>query len=224
MEKQNGNNFQNGTNPENPYNTALAADFGENRVAGTVGAFLFALIGGVIYWLLWQVDFLAAISGIIGVSCAFVGYRLFARKESTYGVVISVVMAALVIILAWYICLSQDVYNAYREWYKNGEIDYTVSFATALRYSYTFLADSEVASSYITNLVIGIILCVAGCIAPIKTAAQRAKAAKQAPVQPEIQAARVPVYGADQQPTPASVSDADTENGEIILNGGENNR
>ena len=44
----------------------------ENKGAGTVGAFLFALAGGLAFYLLYQVGKLAAISGIIGVSCALV--------------------------------------------------------------------------------------------------------------------------------------------------------
>ena len=43
----------------------------ENRLAGTVGALLFSLAGGVVYFLLYQVGYIAAISGLIGVICAF---------------------------------------------------------------------------------------------------------------------------------------------------------
>ena len=38
----------------------------ENRLAGTVGALLFSLAGGVVYFLLYQVGYIAAISGLIG--------------------------------------------------------------------------------------------------------------------------------------------------------------
>ena len=34
----------------------------ENRLAGTVGALLFSLAGGVVYFLLYQVGYIAAIS------------------------------------------------------------------------------------------------------------------------------------------------------------------
>ncbi len=87
----------------------------ENRVAGSVGAFLFALAGGAIYFVLWQVGYVAAISGLIAVVCAMKGYELFAKKESRFGIIISVVMSVLVISIAWYLCLSLDVYQAYQE-------------------------------------------------------------------------------------------------------------
>ena len=54
----------------------------ENVLAGTVGAFLFALVGGVLWYVLYQIGFLAAISGIVGVICAIKGYSFFAKRES----------------------------------------------------------------------------------------------------------------------------------------------
>ena len=87
----------------------------ENRIAGTLGAFLFALAGGLVYFALWQVGFIAAICGAIAVICAMKGYKLFAKKESLYGVVTSVVVSVLVIAIAWYFCLAFDVYDAYKE-------------------------------------------------------------------------------------------------------------
>ena len=42
----------------------------ENVFAGAVGAFLFALAGGIVWFILYLLGFLAAISGIVGVVCA----------------------------------------------------------------------------------------------------------------------------------------------------------
>lgn len=165
----------------------------ENKVAGTVGAFLFALAGGLAFYLLYQVGKLAAISGIIGVSCALVGYRLFAKRESRYGTVIAVVMAALVIVLAWYLCLAQDVYEAYKEWYESGDIEYQVGYATAVRYAYRFLEEPDIARGYLTDLVIGLLLCVAGWIGTFVRSSKRAKTQPAAVVQPAVQPAQ-PVY------------------------------
>ena len=41
----------------------------ENVLAGAVGAFLFSLVGGILWFLLYQIGFLAAVSGLIGVVC-----------------------------------------------------------------------------------------------------------------------------------------------------------
>ena len=147
----------------------------ENKVAGTVGAFLFALAGGIVYFLLWQVGYIAAISGLVAVVCAFKGYEIFAKKESTYGIVISVVMAIIVIAIAWYLCLSQDVYNAYKEWYDAGEVAFTSSYGEAVRGSYLFLAEPEIAKEYIIDLVVSIAFCALGCISPVRNKIKRSK-------------------------------------------------
>ena len=199
-----------------PTPVAPAISVDENRVAGTVGAFLFALVGGAIYFLLYQVGFLAAISGIVAVVCAFKGYAVFAKKESTYGVVISIVMAVLVIVLAWYLCLALDVYKAYQGWYESGEVDFTVSYFDSVRYAYRFLEEPEIASGYIRDLLISVLLCVFGCIAPIRTAAARAKA-KAAPQAAVPVPAPMPV----EQPAQAGMPEAaDQPAGDsYILNG-----
>lgn len=205
----------------------------ENKVAGTVGAFLFALVGGLAFYLLYQVGKLAAISGIIGVSCALVGYRLFAKRESRYGTVIAVVMAALVIVLAWYLCLAQDVYEAYKEWYESGDIEYQVGYATAVRYAYRFLEEPDIARGYLTDLVIGLLLCVAGWIGTFVRSSKRAKTQPAAVVQPAVQPAQPvytqPVAPAQTVPVPPTESAApvppqpETESAAapVVLNGEE---
>ncbi len=180
----------------------------ENKVAGTVGAFLFALAGGLAFYLLYQVGKLAAISGIIGVSCALVGYRLFAKRESRYGTVIAVVMAALVIVLAWYLCLAQDVYEAYKEWYESGDIAYPVGYATAVRYAYRFLEEPDIARGYLTDLVIGLLLCVAGWIGTFVRSSKRTKTQPAAVVQPAQPVYTQPVAQAQTVPVPPTESAA----------------
>ncbi|MBQ5321410.1 MAG: hypothetical protein J6K88_05085 [Oscillospiraceae bacterium] len=148
----------------------------ENVLAGIIGAFLFALAGGVLWFVLYQVGFLAAISGIVAVICAIKGYAFFAKGESIKGIVISVIVAFLVIALAWYLCLTLDVYNAHKEWFNAGEIDYMLSFAESFRLSYLYLVDPDVALGYWGDLAIGVLLCVVGCIQPVRQAVAKAKA------------------------------------------------
>ena len=115
----------------------------ENYLLGALGALLFALSGGIIWFLLYQVGYLAGISGLIGVICAIKGYKLFAKKESLAGVIISVVAAILVMIVAAYFCLSMDVYQAYQEWYANGEVNFTITFTEAVMNAHLFLQDGS---------------------------------------------------------------------------------
>ena len=62
----------------------------ENVLFGIVGAFLFALVGGILYYVLYQIGFLASISGLVCVICAIKGYSFFAKRESIRGIVISI--------------------------------------------------------------------------------------------------------------------------------------
>lgn len=151
----------------------------ENVLAGIVGAFLFALAGGVLWFILYQVNFIAGISGIVAVVCAIKGYSLFAKKESLKGVIISVLAAILVIVAAWYLCLSMDVYKAYQEWYAAGEVDFTVTFGEAVRGAYLFLSEGEILTSYLLDLGIGFALCCVGAYRSIANAVIRVKQEKE---------------------------------------------
>ncbi|MCH5198211.1 MAG: hypothetical protein J1E34_04810 [Oscillospiraceae bacterium] len=152
----------------------------ENVLAGAVGALLFSLVGGALWFVLYQVGFLAGISGLIGVICAIKGYSIFAKKESLKGIVIAIIAAVIVMLAAWYLCLSLDVYNTYKEWYADGEIDYTISFAAAVRGSYVFLEEPDIALAYLKDLIIGLVLCVVGAFRFVANAVMRVKQEKKA--------------------------------------------
>jgi len=157
----------------------------ENVLAGTVGALLFSLAGGVLWFLLYQVGFLAGISGLVGVICAIKGYSIFAKGESLKGIIISIVAAVVIMLIAWYLCLSMDVYQACQEWYAAGEVDYTLTFSESVRCAYLFLQDSEIAVAYYKDLGIGLLLCVVGAARFVSDAVKRIKAAKNAEVMTE---------------------------------------
>lgn len=152
----------------------------ENFLAGIVGAFLFSLAGGIIWFILYQIGFLAAISGIIGVVCAIKGYAVFGKAESIKGVIASTVIAFLVIVIAWYACLSYDVYLAYADLFETGDIDFKLNFFEAFQNAYLFLTEPDVGIYYWKDLVIGLLFCIGGCIAPVKNAITAAKQSKKA--------------------------------------------
>ncbi len=147
----------------------------ENVLAGTVGALLFSLVGGVLWFILYQVGFLAGISGLVGVVCSIKGYTIFAKAESLKGIIISIAAAVAVMIIAWYLCLSLDVYNAYQDWYANGEIGYTVTFPEAVRSAYLFFEETDILLAYLKDLGMGLILCVVGAYRFVANTVQRIK-------------------------------------------------
>ena len=152
----------------------------ENVAAGLVGAFLFGLAGGIVWVLLSLVGFFAALSGFVGVICAVKGYEIFAKKLSVKGVVFSVIIAFLILVLAWYLCLSLDILNAYKEWYAAGEVDVVPTYGQCVQIAPIFLTDPEVAVSYFVNLGLGLLFALIGCFSYIRNLVHTLKAEKAA--------------------------------------------
>ena len=134
----------------------------ENVIAGIVGAFLFSLAGGALWFIFGLLGIIASISGLVGAVCAIRGYSVFAKKESTKGIVISVIISLLVMVLAWYLSLGYDIYVAYQDWYAAGEVDFTLSYFESVQAAPFFLEDSEIAIAYLKDLGLGLLFCVIG--------------------------------------------------------------
>lgn len=102
VDESNNVNYNAGLNAINPNENG-------NIIAGVVGAFLFALIGGVAYFIIYQLGIIAGISGLIIFVLANFGYNLFAKpstKNSIAGLVTSIIMTIAVIFLAEYCCVA----------------------------------------------------------------------------------------------------------------------
>lgn len=159
----------------------------ENVIAGIAGAFLFSLAGAVVYFLLYLLGVIAALSGLVGVVCAIKGYSIFAKKESTKGVIIASVIAFLVIVLAWFFCLSYDIYADYKSAFEAGEIDFMLTFSESVRLAPEILEIPEFAKAYFGDLAIGLLFCLIGSGSYIVA---KIKNAKKQPVNtPVVQAA-----------------------------------
>lgn len=164
----------------NDYNVN-AVEERENVLAGTVGALLFALVGGVLWFLLYQIGYLAAISGVVGVICAVKGYTFFTKtkKESVKCLVIASVAAVAILAISWYLCVSYDIYLAYQEWYALGEVDYTVTFFEAIGLVPLFFTEPEILSAYLGDLFMGVLFAGIG-IASYLLSRKKRKAAEDA--------------------------------------------
>jgi hypothetical protein len=157
----------------------------ENTLAGIVGAFLFSLAGGILWFVLYQIGFLAAVSGFIGVICAVKGYTFFSKSknESLKCVIISSVMTTIVLIAAWYFCVAYDIYNIFYEWFLAGEIDYYYTFFEAVQVApYILLENTAALIAYVKDLAIGLLCAVLGVIyyLSLREKRMKAEAAKKA--------------------------------------------
>lgn len=134
----------------------------ENVLAGAVGAFLFGLAGAAVWVVLDLVGFMAGLSGLVGVICAMQGYKVFGGKLSKKGVIIAAVIAILILVLAWYGCFAKDLYQAYKEWYANGEVDFMPTYFDCVRNGFRFFQEGEIAKDYLLSLLIGLGLALLG--------------------------------------------------------------
>ena len=181
----------------NNFVEAKSSEIKENVLAGIVGAFLFSLAGAVVYFLLNLIGYVASISGLVGAVCAVKGYALFAKKESKKGIVISAIVSLLVMVLAWYLCLAYDIYDAYKIWFEAGEIDFSLTFFESVRSVPVFLEDPEISATYFGNLGLGLLFCLLGCASFVINKLKNAK--------------KQPVYVAAEQPADAAPENIETE-------------
>ena len=160
----------------------------ENVLAGAVGAFLFSLAGGILWFVLYQIGFLAAISGLVGVVCAVKGYTIFAKtkNESKKCLIISSIIAVAVLAIAWYLCIAYDIYVVYQEGFETGELLFTYTFFESVQVVPAFLEIEEVLVAYLKDLGMGLIFAILGIVSYL---ASREKRMKQQAAEAEAKAA-----------------------------------
>lgn len=145
----------------------------ENVIAGIVGAFLFALIGGGLYFVIYQFGYIAGICGLVTVVLSTFGYQLFSGvKGSVKGIVIAIVMSILAIVLAEFLGLSYVIYSEFKS-------TYDITFFDAVRATPDFLTDGELLTSFIKDLLIAFALGAVASISNIHSAIAGAKAKRR---------------------------------------------
>ena len=150
----------------------------ENVLAGAVGAFLFSLVGGILWFVLYQIGYVAAVSGLIGVICAVKGYTFFAKtkNESNKCLVISVIIAMLVLAISWYLCVGYDLYLAYQAWYAEGEVDFALTFFESVQViPYLFEDQPELLVAYLKDLGFGLLFAILGIVSYLSSREKKRK-------------------------------------------------
>ena len=114
----------------------------ESILAGTVGAFLGSLIGGIVTLVIAQLGYVAVVAGIVMGVCTIKGYELLGKKLSKVGIAISVLFMLVMMLVAH-------------------QFDYAIQLAKAegvdVFTAFTYLTEyifngNEVHISYWTNL------------------------------------------------------------------------
>ena len=135
----------------------------ENVIAGIVGAFLGALIGGVCIILISMLGYIASVSGLILAVCTLKGYELLAGKRSGKGIVICILFMLATPYIAdridWAIVIMQEF------------AEYGVTFAEGFAAVPELLKDGSIAmGEYIKNLLMIYGFCVLGAFATLRNA------------------------------------------------------
>ena len=139
-----------------------------NVVAGIVGAFLGALLGGVIWFIIYQLGYVAAIAGIITVICAIWGYEKLGGSMDVKGIIITCVFSVLMIYMAERASWSYTIYNAFKA-------DYDLTFFDAFRATPAIIAENDLTSSFVGDLLIGYLLSAVGAASVIIRKIKEAK-------------------------------------------------
>ena len=147
-------------------NNVSENNFRENVILGIVGALLFSLIGGVVYFLLNLIGYIAAISGFVAVYCAILGYKLFAKGLSKKGIIVSVIIAAVIITVSWYLCFCSDMLNYYEALSDYGKLNgEPPTFIEYLPHSFKDLAVNPM---MFLELILSLVLGAVGCVSYVK--------------------------------------------------------
>lgn len=142
-----------------------------NIIAGIVGAFLFSIIGGLLYFVIYQVGIIAGICGLVIFVLANFGYGLFAKtknKASVVGLFSSIIITIIMIFLSEYICLSFEIFQAYK--------DLGITIFDAIRATPEFLSEPEISKAVAGDLAFAYIF---GFIATIGNIVNIVKARKK---------------------------------------------
>jgi len=148
----------------------------ENIVAGTVGALLFSLVGAVLYFIIYQIGYIAGICGLITVVCAIKGYAFFGKRESVKGIVIAIAISVVMLLVAEYISIAYTIYNDFNALYEAGQLEFKITLADAIRGTMSYILEfPEMMSAVIRDVLIMLALSAVGAFSSVKNAIIAAK-------------------------------------------------
>ena len=141
----------------------------DNIPVGTVGAILFSLAGAAAWYFFYEYDILVALSGLLGGICAVYGYKQFAGRITRMGSVISAAASVVTLTAAWYMRIAKNLSDMSFIFVEAGEPDSAFTFSEALTEAFHMIMKGAVEQSYMTDLALGVILCIVGTVIGVKS-------------------------------------------------------
>ena len=134
----------------------------DNKVLGTVGALVGAVIAMGVYLLLGRLGVIAAIAGFVAFITIFGGYYMLGKDMSAVGLIICVVILIATVYISnrldWAISISKEL--------KDIDSSFSVSFCYKHISEILTLADAK--GKYILNLVLSYVFTVVGGFSALK--------------------------------------------------------
>ena len=151
---------QNSTNDVTAESIIMPEYKEEKIIPGILGALLFSLVGGIVCFILYQLNYVAALSGVIGVLCALKGYEMFSGKLTKKGVVISFIASIAAVILAMYVALGYSICEAINEYAVQ-----KITIFDAISYIPETLAQySDLSSAFYSDVAMSVVFSIIGSI------------------------------------------------------------
>ncbi len=125
-----------------------------NLIPGIVGALLGSMLGCLVYFLIWQLGYIAAIAGLITAVCTFKGYEMFGKVIDKKGVIVCVLVIIFSVFFANQIVWAYDAFKAYK--------DDGIGFFECFRYINDVVKLNELTGQYYGNLAMAYLMTLLG--------------------------------------------------------------
>lgn len=136
---------------------------GGNIVAGIVGALLGSLIGVALWVLIYQLGYIAAISGLVLSICTLKGYEKFSGgRMGVAGLIICCVLMLGMVFFSQRLAFGVEIYREFAS-------DYGITFFDAWNSIPAFLEEPQISSAYYGDMALGYVFTIAGGASVIYT-------------------------------------------------------
>lgn len=128
-----------------------------NVILGLLGAIICSLAGVALWVAIYQMGYIASLSGIVMTICALWGYEKFSGKLDKVGVIISFIVVLVMVYMANRLTYTIEIYKYFHE-------EYNWSFWDCFKMLSDFLKNGEVKRSYLSDLGLGYLFCLIGSV------------------------------------------------------------
>ena len=123
-------------------------------IPGFVGALLGSLIGCIVYVLIWQLGYVAAVAGLVTAVCAFKGYEMLGGVVDRKGVIVCVLVIIFAVFFSNRLAFAYTIYSVNKE--------YGLGFFDCFRNIKEIIELLEATGEYYGNLVIAYLMTILG--------------------------------------------------------------